>query len=125
MQDIQYLITVPYNTLAISPYEQTVNLLRGTLTNVLIEFPPGCARMVHVQIYIGDRIVLPSDVDMSYAFDGVTLNRDCVVPLDIEPYAIKIRLWSPDTVYNHTINFIFQIDDEHDLKTRILNAVFG
>lgn len=109
MADYVFDITVPAATPRNTPYSERVLLDKGTITNVVIGFPSGCARQVKLVLYQHSRQIMPSRQDMAYAYDSYVFNRDVTIELADPPYSIEVQAWSPDAVYDHTLLLAFSL----------------
>lgn len=82
--------------------------------------------MVHVQLYDGASIVLPTDGGQSYAFDGYVLERKLRHDLEQPPYELTLVGWSPGTIYPHTLAIGFTLEDPEEERQRgLFGGLFG
>lgn len=125
MIDFPVEVTIPANTSHLTPYQENITLSAGKLVRVWIGFPPGCARMVYVQVLLVNTPILPVTADQYYAYDGVVFERECLVQLDNDPYEITVRGYSDGTIYDHKISFIFQLVTDADDSNSLLQQLIG
>ena len=95
-------LTVPANTLKAALVTASLVLPAGVLEHIDIVFPPGCARMVHVDIKNGSTVVYPKGSSTDYCEDAYTVAIDDMVIFDAGP-TLTIEGWSPGTTYSHVI----------------------
>lgn len=104
-----YELTVPADTAKADPAESEALLVTGTIKQIEIAFPPGCAG--EVKVVMLDRIlqISPANSEMYHAWDDYTERFSMDYPLDDPGPKITLRGWSPDTVYDHKITFRFDV----------------
>lgn len=126
MIDIAYDITIPANTSYLSPYALDVSLTEGVIKRVLINFHRGCRTMVYTALYYGGEHKLPHVDGQGYHFDNYILTLYPDWNLADKHHLITIKGWSPDTLYPHTLNFLFTIDDSGKSgDSSLLQQLFG
>ena len=96
-------ITVPANTLADAPLETEVELTVGIITRVEIDFHPGAAGLVHVQVWRRLHQVWPTNPGASFHADGRVIPWDEYYDLTETPYMFTIKSWSLDDTYPHEV----------------------
>ncbi len=108
-----FAITVPANTLALNPYEETLKLTHGVITSVRLDFKHGTDHMVHVVLRRGLHQVYPTNADGNFNLDGVYCSFEDWYEILAEPYELTVVAWSPDTTYPHVVDVqIGLIDSE-------------
>ena len=102
-------LTVPRRTAADNPAVYTAKLTRGTLTEIRVIFPPGPATLVYC--VIRDRLhqIMPANPEGSLNFDDSTVISRMEYEMADPPYELLLYGWSPDTIYEHTITFQFEL----------------
>lgn len=95
-------LTLPANTSKAEPVDEFLKVSPGTLKKIEIQFPPGCAGLVHVQIHHLERLSWPSGGADSFIGDTFPLifEEDHKI-LEI-PRHFLIRGWNLDDTYPHT-----------------------
>lgn len=106
----EYSLAVEANTLKRSPATVDAILCVGTVSNVSVQFPAGCAGMVYVSIRRGGRQVWPGNPDDAISGEDAIIWWPEAYPLDELPYAFEVRAWSPGTTYDHTITVRFAVE---------------
>jgi len=96
-------ILVPIDTKETDPVEETLKLTKGVLHQVEVRFKYGPNFMVGVRIYHEGHQLYPTNPDSDFRDDGRAIVFADHFPLDIAPYSLKVRAYSPDTAYPHTI----------------------
>ena len=96
-------VSVPANTPATSPVEEVLELTAGVIVGLEVQFPAGCAGLVHCKVLHWERQVWPTPPSTSLASDGHAL----VVPENYElstpPHRIRIVAWNLDDTFPHTL----------------------
>ena len=107
MTGYNYHITVPAGTPQHKPFIEEHGIKPGLITNVHIDFPYGCNRMVFIQVWIGEIPLVPDDKGEALAGNGqlYPYNVDFeVLPMQGD---LKILAWSPNCTLDHSINIGF------------------
>jgi len=99
----QIQFSVPRNTPATEPVEQSLGMVQGMIKEILVGFPPGCAALTHVQLYYHGWQLLPANYGESLAWDAYIYELPLKFPLDEVPYQIDIKAWNEDDSYDHTV----------------------
>jgi len=95
-------ITIPANTPQTAPTLERFRVHPGTLEQVEIEFPTGCAGLVHVQILYQDVQTWPSSLDQDFSGNGSYLVFKETLEVVKAPFEFTIRGWNEDDTYSHT-----------------------
>jgi len=107
-----HALTVPANTLQSDPAKEFVLLVRGILSEIEIWFPPGCAGLVHCQVYDGPHQVFPREDGQSFVGDDWHILIKDALPIHGEPFGLTVLGWSPGASYDHTIYIHFELGAE-------------
>ena len=118
-------VTVPPNTTRDNAVRQVVKVAPGTLEQLEIEFPTGCAGLVHVQILYQDVQTWPSNLDQSFTGNGSHLVFRESLPVKKAPFEFIIRAWNLDDTYPHTPIIRFQITPPGSTLYERLLKIFG
>lgn len=102
-------LTVPLNTLAAAKESALVEVCPGTITRFYRLFPPGCAGLVHLQVFYQTRQIFPTTPGQSYIGDASEILGDASVTLDEPEYVLELRGWSPGSAYEHILYCEFYI----------------
>lgn len=104
-----FTITVAPTDTAASPKEQTLQLEKGIIHRVEVQFPIGTRALVHCQIRKALHQVWPKNPDGNFASDGYTIAWDDYEPLETAPYQLKVVLWSTADTYSYDIVLRFGV----------------
>lgn len=104
-----FSLTIPPNTLKSAATEQKVKLTYGIIHRVEIEFPSGCAGLVHTQVYENSHQIYPTNPDGNISSDGRAIAFSDRYELFRMPYQVRLVGWNEDDSYPHTITFRFGI----------------
>ena len=96
-------ILVTANKQKSSPKEEIIKIAHGIITWLSVYFPPGCNGMVNCVILHHEHQIAPSTEGMVMTGNGIPIAWDEYYESYQPPYELKVKLWSPDTVYNHTV----------------------
>ena len=102
-------LTVPPNTSASSPAELLVDLAPGTIHRVELQFPAGCAGLVHVRIFHASHQVWPSNPDGTISSDGLLVAWTEAWDLRSKPHQLRLLAYNLDDTFYHTIAFRFAL----------------
>lgn len=97
-QDCEILTT---NTI-INIARHTLKVTKGLIYKVEVEFPPGCAGLIHLVIYDGGHQVWPSNPDQTFHSDGYTISFEDTFLKFIAPYQFDIFGYTEGTDHDHT-----------------------
>ena len=93
---------IPKDTPPTIPEPFVLKVTRGLVYKVELEFPDGCAGMVHLVVYDGGHQVWPSDPENTFHADGYTISFDDTYLKLEPPYQFDIYGHSARTVHKHT-----------------------
>lgn len=97
-------ILTPANTSQDSPLETVIDIIKGTIELVSIQFPPGCNALAHLKLLWGLYQIFPSNEQGDFATGGETITWDESINIQDEPLQLTAKTWNEDTEYNHTIS---------------------
>lgn len=121
-------LTVAVGSTQSSPSTDRIRLIKGTITNIEIEFRPGCAWYVYVVIH--DRIlqIAPSNPEAAFCADDYVMNFTMNYPMIDAPYDLHLIGWSTGADYEHIITFRFDVDtkegDDRDVLLKTMTEAF-
>ena len=98
-----YAIPIPANTTEGDPVEQDLTLTHGIITHVEVEFPPGCAGLVHLVVTRYGSQLWPLNPDGDLASDGYVIPWDEEYDLTQAPYTLRAVAWNDDDTFAHTL----------------------
>ena len=102
-------ITIPKNTLITDPYEQSIRLDTGLLTNISIGFKAGCHNLVNVAVFDALEQIAPANGSLSIYGDADMISIPMQHEIGLKPYSLIVRCWSDGTRYSHVITFWFDV----------------
>jgi len=98
-----FAVTIPAGTTKAAPYEKELELTKGIIHQVEVEFPAGCRGYAYLTIDHYEHQLFPSAKDNAFRSDGYTIAFNEHYPLTKAPFALTARGWAPDATYDHTI----------------------
>lgn len=96
-------ITTPKLTSKDNPLETTIPVVFGTITRVIVFFPPGVNALAHLKILWGLYQVFPSNEQGDFAGGDVLIDWDEDFQVNAEPAQFRAITWNDDDTYDHTI----------------------
>ena len=103
-------LTIPKLTLATAKVSVTCEIHPGTVKQLQVYFPPGCAALAHVQVFFWDRQVWPTNPNSDFTGDDTLLSFPENLVIVEAPFEFVIKGWNDDDTYPHTVITRFQID---------------
>ena len=97
-------LTVETTNTIDDPTVEILKIARGIINWVSIQFPPGCHRLVHCVILHHEHQIAPSTESMSLAGDTFPIEWTEYYESYQPPYELKIKVWTEDETYPHTID---------------------
>lgn len=102
-------LTIPPNTPATAPITLDVPLVPGTVHQVDIQFPTGCAGLAHTVAVRGAHQVWPSNAEGNFHADGYVISWQDEYDLDAAPFLLRLFGWNLDDTYAHTVTWRFAL----------------
>lgn len=96
-------LTIPAGTGETSPVSVNIPIIKGTITLVSVQFPPGVNALAHVKILWGLYQLFPSNEQGDFSTGGETVVWDEQIEITAEPLQLVMKGWNDDTTYDHTI----------------------
>ncbi len=96
-------LTIPAGTLETAQVKKIIKLERGTIHQLEVGFPPGCAALAHVSISDRLRQFSPNNEGEYWAWDEYNLVYDPSYKLDDTPFEVVISGWNEDVRNQHII----------------------
>ncbi len=105
----EYGVTIPKSKAETTPTTQDLRLAKGVIHKVHVQFPIGCAGLVHCRLTHHSFGELPTNPDGSFSSDGYIVSSESPLEFFKEPYIIKFIGWNEDDTYAHTVTVRFDI----------------
>jgi hypothetical protein len=105
----EFAITVPANTAESSPVDEDLELCKGVIHRIEVQFPIGTRALTHCRLAHHSFGNLPTNNQGSFSSDGYTVPCDENLEFYSEPYVVKATLWNDDDTYEHTVTIRFGI----------------
>jgi hypothetical protein len=96
-------ITTAHNTPSSAPLLTVIPIVSGTISRVMIFFPPGVNALAHLKLLYGLYQLFPSNEQASFAGGDMQINWDEQIVVDTAPLEIVALTWNDDDTYDHTI----------------------
>ena len=96
-------LTVPVNTPATAPATQDLHIYPGVITQLAIQFPKGCAGLVHATLMRVGSQVWPASPDSDLSTDGNIILAEEQYDITDEPLRLTLSAYNLDDTYPHTI----------------------
>lgn len=98
-----YSISVPASTTKAVPSRTTLKLTAGVIHRIEIQFPGGCAGLVHVAIDRALHQVWPTNPAGDLSSDGYNIAWNEHYEVAAGDNILVVRAWNDDDTYAHTI----------------------
>lgn len=98
-----FAITVPAGTAQASPKTETLELTKGIIHRVEVEFHAGCKGYVSCRLKHHLHQLYPTNPQGVFSTDNYAIPIDDYFELKAEPYSLKFEGWSPNATYDHEI----------------------
>ena len=119
-------VTIPANTTEAEPKLQTLQISRGVVHQLEVNFPAGCRGYVYLALYHHDKLVWPSNLKAAFRGEGYTIPIKEYFKVSEPPYTLVAYGWSPGSTYDHTITVRVGVLKEIDLEPLVkLPAMFA
>lgn len=102
-----FAFTIPANTTKDAPARLDARVIRGTIHRLEVQFPSGCAGLVHVVIRRFGRQLWPSNTEGSFASDGHAISCDVSYDIVEQPTLLELVGYNDDDSYDHTVTVRF------------------
>jgi len=99
----QAAIDTPADTPKTSPVRTTIPIVFGTITQVMIFFPPGSNGLAHLKILWGLVQLFPSNEQADLAGGYVMIAWPESIDITTQPARLVCVTWNEDTANDHTI----------------------
>lgn len=96
-------VTIIAGTTKAIPKEQILKIDKGIITWVYVNFPAGCHGLIECVVLHHEHQIFPSTEGMSLRGSGIMIAWNEYYESYQPPYELKIKAWSPNASYNHTI----------------------
>jgi len=94
---------------AVDPATSTMVLCEGTITRYSVLFPPGCAGLAHVQIWLGGFQLIPWSRGLWLHGDDHLVTGDTNYPVGPAPRLITVKGYNEDTENPHTVTVMLEV----------------
>lgn len=96
-------ISTPANTAATAKVKTILKVAYGIVHRVEIQFPPGPAGLLHLQIRDALHQVWPFNSDADFASHNVNISFREFIPVLVEPFEFQAYTWNLDDTYAHSV----------------------
>ncbi len=119
-----FAILIPYGTKENEPVEEDLELTKGIIHRVEVEFYPGPRRYVYIRILHGLHQVWPTNPEGTFRTDAYTIGFDEYYELKAAPYKLRVIGYSPEADYPHVVTVRIGII-ESKVALMLLEAIKG
>lgn len=96
------LITVPKNTAAETPSQETFEIQNGVIHRVHVSIPSGHAGLTGVRVLRGLHQVAPTSGSAWFTGDDSKVDYNEHIEIEESPYELVIESYNEDDTYDHT-----------------------
>lgn len=121
----EYDVVVPPNTLKSAPVVMSVPFTAGRITAMHVQFPAGCAGLVHTTVSDELHQIAPANQDGDIKADGAIIDFPDDVAIPVDNFELQVRAWNDDDSFTHTITWRFAVQTAVDAQQQqsALNAL--
>ncbi len=94
----------------------TQRVIGKLITKVDVDFPAGCEKLAHCQIFEGNHQIWPSADGSSFSGNFVTLTFPETYELAFSPTFITVLFWNDDDTHDHTMTVRLTTLTEKELE---------
>ena len=105
-------LSIPANTGFDAPEELRVDLTHGVITHVEVEFPAGCAGLVHTYAKHGLHQAWPTNPEGRFRSNGSTIAWAEYYEFFRDPYQLVLCGYNEDDTYPHTVAWRIELTDQ-------------
>jgi len=121
----EYAPTIPANTAKIDAIETLCLLHSGTITKFEIEYPKGCAGLVHSEVYHWDVKLWPKNEEGTFSGDDIVISFNPGFSLSKTPFELTIKTWNLDDTYSHTPRYRLEVTEAGKSLVEQLRKLFA
>jgi len=107
----EFAPVIPANTAKTDAIETKCVLHPGTITKLEIEYPAGCAGLVHSEVYHWDVKLWPKNEEGTFTGDDIVISSNPQHDLSASPYELVFKTWNLDDTYQHTPRYRIEVTD--------------
>lgn len=96
---------------------------RGLIWKIEVEFPAGCCGLVHIQIFDGSYQLFPATPRESLRGEGVIVSYDDLYLKSFPPWQLKIVTWNEDEKYDHTLQIRIGMASQEAFMSRFMPSI--
>jgi len=92
------------------PATDTMVLCEGTIVRYSLLFPPGCAGLAHVQVWLGGFQLIPWSRGLWAHGDDHLITGDTNYPVGPAPRIIMLLGYNEDDTHDHTVTVMLEVN---------------
>lgn len=115
-------IVTPANTPETAQLKTILQLPRGNITRMMVQFPSGHIGLTHIGLNRGLHQLYPSNPEARFSSSAETITWDEDYPLDTPPLQLEAYTWNADDTYAHTIT-VRVVMEEPKRQTSLVDEV--
>lgn len=114
---------LPANQSEVTRTKQELYLEKGTITQVEVVFPVGCANLVFVHINDALHQVYPKSTDYQFVGDGSVILCSDEYELVEAPFTLQFYGWNEDEIYKHMITVRIQLLPAKEILHKVIGGM--
>jgi len=120
-------ILTPKLTPASAPVLTQIPIVAGTITRLLVWFPPGQNGLAHIKLLYGLQQLFPSNEQADFAGGDVLIEWDEDIVIDTPPLLLTAVTYNQDDTYDHTItvHVVMQPATGQQTANQVIQQVFA
>jgi hypothetical protein len=116
-------ISTPKNTSYTSPVKTILEVTKGLIWLIEVEYPSGCCGLLKLQIFHQSYQLFPATPLEALRGDNVTLRYDDCYVVSSQPFELSIITWNEDTIYDHTVQVRIGLASTEAFMSRFMPSV--
>ena len=101
-----------------------IMLVEGVVSYFEINYPDGCAGLVHTVVYHWDVKLWPSNETDTFTGNGIQIGFRPNYPLTRSPFTLTIKAWNTDDLYYHTPIYRLELQEKGTTPLDQLKRLF-
>jgi len=96
-------VSAPKDTTQFLPASETVQVVAGDLSRLLLTFPDGCVGLVGARVKANERVIFPTNADQWFVNNNFTFDFEERLTIDGDGLRFTLEVYNEDAVYEHTV----------------------
>lgn len=103
-------ISTPAKTLLTAKQPTTLKIERGIITSFFVNFPPGSAGLLHLQVFREKSQIFPKSLGDFHGDDRYFTYRRLAYPVLFLPYELYAHTWNTSLTFPHELDIHITVE---------------